>query len=116
MLDKLPEVLVERVLEASEKIGPERALIALQGIVMLSKTIRIIDGVLRQETVDAVQKAIEVSGLDTLVSAYVEKIEARFPNTFAAEVDEGEYVEVTPVELQKPEEEKVAPVKTRRIK
>lgn len=108
MFDKLPEVLAERVMEASEKIGAERALIALQGIVMLAKTIRIVDGVLRQETIDAVEKSVKVSGLDTLVAAYVEKVEHRFPGTFAADEPE----EVTEA-VETPE---VAPPKTRRVK
>lgn len=84
--EQLPELLTAALVEASAKIGPERALIALQGIVHNAKSIRIIDGALRKETVEAVTKAIEVSGIETLVSAYVEKIENRFPGTF--EVDE----------------------------
>lgn len=93
MLDKLPEVLAERLMEVAEKVGPERAMIALQGLVNLNKTICLIDGVLRQETIDAVNHTIKVSGLDTLVAAYQEKIEHRFPGTFAVDEPDEEAVE-----------------------
>ncbi|WLR91017.1 hypothetical protein [Shinella zoogloeoides] len=88
--EQLPELLGAALVEASAKIGPERALIALQGIVHNAKPIRVIDGVLRKETIEAVEKAVQVSGIETIVGAFVEKVEHRFPGTF--EVDEDDDV------------------------
>jgi len=87
-LSKLPEALVEKIAEASVKIGSERALIALQGLVHVVAPLRIIDGVLRDETVDATLAAVKVSGIDNVVGAYVEKIEMRFPGIFQEEDDD----------------------------
>ena len=59
-------------------------------------------GTLRQETLDAVAKAVEVSGIETLIGAFVEKVEMRFPGTFQEDADdlnEGEYDAGTPTEL-----------------
>lgn len=92
-LSKLPEVLVEKITEASVQIGPERALIALQGLVHTVMPLRIIDGVLRDETVDATLAAVKASGVDNVVLAYIEKVETRFPGIFLEEDDDDDLEE-----------------------
>ncbi|WP_456868350.1 hypothetical protein [Galbibacter sp. BG1] len=93
-LSKLPEALVEKIAEASVKIGSERALIALQGLVHGVMPLRIIDGVLRDETVNATLAAVKASGIDNVVYAYIEKIEMRFPGIFQNEDDDLEEEEL----------------------
>lgn len=99
---KLPEVLTEQLIQATAVIGPERALIALQGLVHSVKPIRIIDGVLRSETVDAVNAFLKINSVEALVLMYRDKIEDRFGRVFEEEDDD------------EPDEVEVVAVKSRR--
>jgi len=102
MLDKLPQVLLDAVNEASAKIGAERAMIALQGIIHLSYPIRIIDGVLRQEVIDGINHIMKTNEVEAIALPFIEKVETRFPGTFELDeedLNEGEFDATSPVEL-----------------
>lgn len=105
-IDKLPTALVEKIAEANIKIGPERALIALQGMVHGKKPLRIIDGVLRSETIDAVNEFLKTATVEDLVIGYQLRLEDRFPGLFEDEDGDDD----------DPVEEEVVPKTTRRAK
>jgi lysozyme family protein len=79
-MNRLPEDVREIVNEAASKIDPIRAVIALQGVLHRTSQLRVIDGVIRQETLDA----IATTDPGDLIDRYVAHVEARFPGTFLA--------------------------------
>lgn len=93
-LGELPLPLVEALTGASEKIGAQRAMIALQGIAHEFRSHARIDGVLREETVIAVRIASVVIGVDRLVDRYNALLQERFPDIQINQIDEEPAAEV----------------------
>lgn len=89
----LPEEIRVVFDEAEQKIGFERAMIALQGIIHQIEAIRFISGQVRQETIDAFEKAIATCGVEQIVERFITKLKSRFPEEYAPAPDPDPEVE-----------------------
>jgi hypothetical protein len=78
------ELIAAAVAEAEEKIGRQRAVIALQGLVHEYQPLRVINGEVSEETALAISIVAHKLGADRLVELYQAKLEARFPAEFAS--------------------------------
>lgn len=90
-LGELPHELTEALTIASNKIGSQRAIIALQGIAHEHRKHTLIDGILREETIVGVRIAGLVVGNERLVEQYKARICERFPEvSFTEETEDTE--------------------------
>lgn len=108
--------------EAEDKIGYQRAMIALQGVLHRYSSLQRIDGLLREETIVAARIAVIKVGAERLAEEYAKCLIERFPTEYAIKVDvpaehaDAFETDVAEIEHQIDADEPVQPKKIRRRK